>query len=917
MSFWKTDENVVAAKVLDKLSQQAAEREEARFSAFKASVMPLIESIANSAKQRDAAVEACMEANKTMHEDQLQKFGELHSQQMTKFKDAVGSTIDALVRDNAAIQKAQLDALSEMQQTQLRSHQGEMDKALALVAENADRQQRALVSCVESSHKDWAGYRDAYADALIRVDESRRVELAKKEKEENDRIDKDRQKAACALNMCMVSLSQIIDYEDCQILKMEYESILNNLNLEKIVKDEPILKALQAIMDACHFYILHAKDKEMLRENQQARLKGALGKALGGGNVIAVFGSGNPWAIAAGAVAMIGVAAVNYKSELDRAKLENKNAEWQLERTALEQLHNLRRTLFETAWRFAEKYNYPDSYRLTEKQIAIYNDIIKNPDPQTRYESLWLIRDNFKAYPIFWYYLGRAALETSDAFRDDRGKNVRKRQLAYGPGDPVLCASYRKKAKEAYDKFKACHIGNELMREDVIAASAYLDHAQLLDSEDPTPEDLAQIFDDVNRAHELARMDSEVVQSCAFRYLQLYGKRHELSKAIGVDGKRSLDDEAIRSIPVKAAECLRFLVDRDFNPEINGRALSRLYKLENNKDEFEVAKSIISRRCPFVYQRYFPWDAACFKCDWDAYLGGSGLKRSAFNFFYGSLWMSYKDFFCALQEAKQTRNYASLKNYREYLIATYKRDWETCLHNPGLEKDENGKDKIVVEIVRTGANIVSAVSNPIGYAISLVLTSMRDEDRHKADESLTGLMLQLLDKSFERDGWRLFLGTRAARFAPNKFEAIELKLMAKLLSDAKSLAKKFAEDFKNDSEKEEFSYEAIEKVGKDAKEPNAFQAIDFISKEAERLRLEIQELLGEDKRFWYPDPEFPEDYLYSQSDYTKRVVEGMKRGVKIGLEFVKGICVKMNENVKEGLSDEEIARAKERGLDVK
>ena len=36
-------------------------------------------------------------------------------------------------------------------------------------------------------------------------------------------------KAAYALNMCTVSVSQIVDYNDEYILEQEYEAILNNL----------------------------------------------------------------------------------------------------------------------------------------------------------------------------------------------------------------------------------------------------------------------------------------------------------------------------------------------------------------------------------------------------------------------------------------------------------------------------------------------------------------------------------------------------------------------------------------------------------------------------------------------------------------------------------------------------------------
>ena len=49
-----------------------------------------------------------------------------------------------------------------------------------------------------------------------------------------------KRKAAYALNMCTVSVSQIIDYRDLNILEQEYEAILNNLNLEEIPKNEAL-----------------------------------------------------------------------------------------------------------------------------------------------------------------------------------------------------------------------------------------------------------------------------------------------------------------------------------------------------------------------------------------------------------------------------------------------------------------------------------------------------------------------------------------------------------------------------------------------------------------------------------------------------------------------------------------------------
>ena len=54
--------------------------------------------------------------------------------------------------------------------------------------------------------------------------------------------------AAYALNLCSVSVSQIIDYNDIYILEQEYENVLNNLNLQNIPKDEALLDILKRLL---------------------------------------------------------------------------------------------------------------------------------------------------------------------------------------------------------------------------------------------------------------------------------------------------------------------------------------------------------------------------------------------------------------------------------------------------------------------------------------------------------------------------------------------------------------------------------------------------------------------------------------------------------------------------------------------
>ena len=438
-------------------------------------------------------------------------------------------------------------------------------------------------------------------------------------------------KAAYALNMCTVSLSQIVDYNDINVLKQEYDAILNNLNIENIIKDEAMLEALKKILDTCHFYILHDKDKELLKKKQAARLKGALTNALAsGGRIIAIFSNPNPWSIAATAGIMLGAAAISYKSEKNKALMENEAEEWELEKSALEQLHNLRRTLFETAWRLSDHYKFPDELRLTEKQIAVYNNAVADPDPQKRYVRLDLLRDKFQAYPLFWYYLARAALETSELYRQLRPDEKERRTNPRKP-DSSIYNYYRQEAKKALDEFVSKHSEVQLLREDVIAASAYIDSSLFYEDD---PEEMKKRID---YARNIAGFDLEIIQNCSFRYCQLI-------KMFADAGQQNKAVECRNS----AEYCLKLLLHEDYNADINGMALSKIYKEAEDKVKYNLLKDCIEQNTPFVYNHLLPWDEDSYQADLVDYLSGKRLFNTVGQYFEGRIRCLLTDFYQAI-----------------------------------------------------------------------------------------------------------------------------------------------------------------------------------------------------------------------------------------------------------------------------
>lgn len=73
--------------------------------------------------------------------------------------------------------------------------------------------------------------------------------------------------AAYALNLWTVSISQIIDYNDVNVLEQEYNTIMNNLNLENMPDDEALLDVIKEIMDEISFLRISEGDKKILEKN--------------------------------------------------------------------------------------------------------------------------------------------------------------------------------------------------------------------------------------------------------------------------------------------------------------------------------------------------------------------------------------------------------------------------------------------------------------------------------------------------------------------------------------------------------------------------------------------------------------------------------------------------------------------------
>lgn len=370
--------------------------------------------------------------------------------------------------------------------------------------------------------------------------------------------------AAYALNLCTISVSQILDYEDLNVMEQEYEAILNNLNLENMPHDEALLSILKQLLDTITFFRIDAGDKKMLERQYKDKMKNAIWNAVPN---FGLFVAGvDPITMGISLASQIGIGYMNYRKAKASNQLDYESQLWKLQRTAMEQINALQRELFDTSWRLADAYGFDDRLRLSERQIKHYDSILMDDNALRKYDRLDSVKDNFVAYPPFWYHLGNTA---NDIYRD--------KSLMISDETRQF---FRERAKEHFKQFWESN-RYPLLREDQLASSCALEYADLL-IEDGADKD--QVIDLLDKAVQYAGNAWDVLQLCAIGYLRV----------------NAMD---------KAIPALRILVNEKYNSSVNAQFLSSIYISEYiNKHDASAKSQYEALSCRVSNQAYMmPW----------------------------------------------------------------------------------------------------------------------------------------------------------------------------------------------------------------------------------------------------------------------------------------------------------------------
>lgn len=357
-------------------------------------------------------------------------------------------------------------------------------------------------------------------------------------------------RAAYALNMCTVSVSQIVDYNDAYILEQEYDAILNNLNLEQIPKDEALLKILIELLNTITFFRVQEIKKKQIENKYQEQMKNAIWNAIP--NLGVIVTSGNPVAICISLATQIGAGYMNYRKAKAQNSIAKADSEIELQIVAIEQFNALKRELFTTAWRLADHYGFDDRLRLTERQIEQYNSILLDPDELRKYARLEAIQDRFQAYPPFWYFYGHTAAYIAEEAEDEKTR-----------------AFYIEKAKSHFCHYELMN-DFSILREDHLTASFALEFIDLL------------LLDN--------HRDSDRINKLLVSAIDNSGNEFDLLQLCAITSLRIGNREIAKKL-------FKQLVNEDYNKIVNAQLLSCIYVQEMNYPEYEV----LGMRVPAQY----------------------------------------------------------------------------------------------------------------------------------------------------------------------------------------------------------------------------------------------------------------------------------------------------------------------------
>ena len=276
---------------------------------------------------------------------------------------------------------------------------------------------------------------------------------------------KDAMAALFAINHINWVVTKIMTYNDPAVLEEEYKGLTADaLNL-RVIKEPELIDLICQILDVIVEMRIEEKERAFLKDELDQGMSDALVDAVSGINITGI----NPIAMVASAVTSAASAALNYRKAKRALQKKFERQSWELDKNRLHYLNELNKELLRDFWAIVQRYpELPDKYRVSEKNIQMLVDHLKDVDAVKRHEFLRAFEEHFAGFQPYWYHRAAAAYEVaSDTQLDEEARMAAKADAKFSI-DQYMLIQYE--------------CGN-ILRRDATAAKAALLQAAMM-SED-------------------------------------------------------------------------------------------------------------------------------------------------------------------------------------------------------------------------------------------------------------------------------------------------------------------------------------------------------------------------------------------------------------------------------------------------
>ena len=215
-------------------------------------------------------------------------------------------------------------------------------------------------------------------------------------------------------------VNTIKTYNNALVLEEEYEKISpGRLNLNRI-PDQETMNRIIAMLDQLHALRMQERDLKRWKDDFDIRRRRKMrqfylekGNSIKN-NLVSSFVPGQimPSVIATSRDAICAYS--DYSCLVEDIEREASRRVFDLDTAKLTDLHEQNKKLLQDQWNMIRKYDFDDSLRVADTDINLLISFLEDDDHDRVYSRIEPMRDKFKLFPAYWYYLSSVAMETGN-----------------------------------------------------------------------------------------------------------------------------------------------------------------------------------------------------------------------------------------------------------------------------------------------------------------------------------------------------------------------------------------------------------------------------------------------------------------------------------------------------------------------